>query len=131
VSSALNCHGNACSDPTRRTSLGALSAPAPYDLPLGSGHSFHTACVEPWFRSKSYQRRTCPVCRQNPLVSDEEFALMEREDEQERLQGQDTNPIVSVHSFFPDGEWRTHARTLSAAWSMVDAPHVAPHTLMV
>ena len=45
----------------------------------GSGHIFHLECVSNWFDSKKYMTRSCPVCRQNPLISDEEFAHTESE----------------------------------------------------
>jgi len=52
-------------------------------LKLPCGHDFHTSCVEKWFNSTAHQARTCPTCRQNPLVSDAEFALTEEEQTQE------------------------------------------------
>ena len=32
-----------------------------------------------WFNSTTYQARTCPHCRQNPLVSDAEYAATDEE----------------------------------------------------
>ena len=44
-----------------------------------SGHSYHTACVVKWFNCTTYQARSCPHCRQNPLVSDAEYAQTDEE----------------------------------------------------
>ena len=44
-----------------------------------SGHSFHSQCVARWFQSTQFQARSCPHCRQNPLVSDLEYADVEVE----------------------------------------------------
>ena len=37
------------------------------------------ACVDRWFQSNKFKARSCPKCRQNPLVSDDEFKDAEAE----------------------------------------------------
>lgn len=44
-----------------------------------SGHTYHASCIVEWFESTRNQARSCPHCRQNPLVSDAEFAQVEAE----------------------------------------------------
>ena len=51
-----------------------------------SGHTFHSSCVRQWFESKANSARSCPQCRQNPLVSDAEFALADGEREDDAAQ---------------------------------------------
>ena len=48
-------------------------------LKLPCGHSYHTDCVRPWFDSTQCKARSCPTCRQNPLISDAEFAQVDLE----------------------------------------------------
>lgn len=44
-----------------------------------SGHVYHSSCVTKWFDSTRYQARSCPHCRQNPLVSDAEFEQVDED----------------------------------------------------
>ena len=44
-----------------------------------SAHSFHSSCVETWFRSTPHKARSCPHCRQNPLRNDGESAHTDTE----------------------------------------------------
>ena len=46
--------------------------------------SFHSACIEKWLLSTTFQARTCPNCRQTPLVSDLEFEEIENEQTERR-----------------------------------------------
>ena len=46
---------------------------------LPCGHTFHTSCISDWLNHTTFQARTCPNCRQTPLVSDVELEEIERE----------------------------------------------------
>ena len=77
-----------------------------------SGHSFHTKCVEKWFHSTPYKARTCPHCRQNPLVSDDEFAVSEAEAREEA----DRQADLLGHAARAADPWLGGARVTSDPW---------------
>jgi hypothetical protein len=73
---------------------------------LPCGHLFRTECIEHWLMTTRYRARSCPICRQNPLLSSAEFDHVEHSvnepqwDSHEQLQSGGTHyarprPLIS------------------------------------
>ena len=71
--------------------------------------SFHSPCIEKWLLSTTFQARTCPNCRQTPLVSDLEFEEIENEESERRATVQvERRAAEQIHRFSFSGDDHLH-----------------------
>ena len=92
VSSSRRAYEGTHEGTHERTHEGAVECPMCLEqlkqgdevVKLPCGHVFRSSCIEKWLLYTSFQQRTCPVCRQTPLVSDTEVEQIEKEQQWEQ-----------------------------------------------